>query len=28
MVEYSNLDLPMENTPGVLKNFLNKISGN
>ena len=28
MVEYSNLDLPMENSPGVLKNFLNKISGN
>jgi thiosulfate/3-mercaptopyruvate sulfurtransferase len=28
MVEYSSLDLPMENSPGVLKNFLNKISGN
>ena len=28
MVEYSNLDLPMKNSPGVLKNFLNKISGN
>ena len=28
MVEYSNLDLPMENTPGVLKNLLNNLSGN
>jgi|TARA_B110000046_G_scaffold11175_1_gene11089 thiosulfate/3-mercaptopyruvate sulfurtransferase len=28
MVEYSNLDLPMENTPGVFKNLLNSLSGN
>ena len=28
MVEYSNLDLPMENTPGVVENLLNSILGN
>jgi thiosulfate/3-mercaptopyruvate sulfurtransferase len=28
MVEYSNLDLPMENTPGLLKNLVKSISGN
>jgi thiosulfate/3-mercaptopyruvate sulfurtransferase len=28
MVEYSNTDYAMENTPGVFSNFLNKISGN
>lgn len=28
MVEYSNTDNEMENTPGVVKNFLNKIKGN
>ena len=28
MVEYSNTDNEMQNTPGVVKNFLNKISGN
>lgn len=28
MVEYSNTDYEMENTPGILSNFLNKISGN
>ena len=28
MVEYSNTDYDMENTPGVFSNFLNKISGN
>ena len=28
MVEYSNTDHEMENTPGLIANFLNKISGN
>ena len=28
MVEYSNTDNEMENMPGILSNFLNKISGN
>ncbi len=28
MVEYSNTDHEMENTPGILSNFLNKVSGN
>jgi thiosulfate/3-mercaptopyruvate sulfurtransferase len=28
MVEYSNTDYDMENTPSVFSNFLNKISGN
>ncbi len=28
MVEYSNTDNEMQNTPGVVKNFLNKIKGN
>ena len=28
MVEYSNTDHEMENTPGILKHFLNKIKGN
>ena len=28
MVEYSNTDNEMENTPGIIANFLNKISGN
>lgn len=28
MVEYSNTDYAMENTPGIFKNFLNKIKGN
>ena len=27
MVEYSNLDLPMENTPSLLKNLMNSLSG-
>jgi thiosulfate/3-mercaptopyruvate sulfurtransferase len=25
MVEYSNFDLPMENTPGIFKNLLRQI---
>jgi thiosulfate/3-mercaptopyruvate sulfurtransferase len=25
IVEYSNADLPMENTPGMFKNFLRQI---
>lgn len=28
MVEYSNTEYEMENTPGILSNFLNKIKGN
>ena len=28
MVEYSSTDNEMQNTPGVVKNFLNKIKGN
>jgi len=28
MVEYSSTDNAMENTPGVFKNFINKITGN
>lgn len=28
MVEYSNTDHEMQNTPGIFRNFLNKISGN
>lgn len=28
MVEYSNTDNEMQNTPGVVRNFLNKLTGN